>query len=91
VGVKGYLPEVYALGLRNPWRCGSDPLTGAYFCGDDGAVPYGTALYCTVLNCPVLYCTILYCTEVYFNSMLVRGICRMQCTPLRTLHPAQRK
>lgn len=36
----GYLPEVYALGFRNPWRCGKDPDTGAIMCGDVGQVLY---------------------------------------------------
>jgi len=28
--------EVYALGMRNPWRMSFDPLTGALYCGDVG-------------------------------------------------------
>jgi glucose/arabinose dehydrogenase/mono/diheme cytochrome c family protein len=27
VGIDGYLPEIYALGFRNPWRVSFDPLT----------------------------------------------------------------
>lgn len=56
VGVPGYLPEVYALGLRNPWRCGSDPATGAYICGDVGQVI--CTVCCTVL-CIALYTVLL--------------------------------
>lgn len=31
-----YLPEIWALGLRNPWRCSFDPLTGDYWIADVG-------------------------------------------------------
>lgn len=33
---RGALPEIYALGLRNPWRFSFDPQTGALWCGDVG-------------------------------------------------------
>lgn len=32
----GILPEIYALGFRNPWRCFPDTVTGRIFCGDVG-------------------------------------------------------
>jgi len=32
----GYLPEIWALGLRNPWRFSFDRLTGDLFIGDVG-------------------------------------------------------
>ena len=32
----GGLPEIYALGLRNPFRCSFDPVTGDLFIGDVG-------------------------------------------------------
>ena len=32
----GYLPEIWALGLRNPWRFSFDRLTGNLFIGDVG-------------------------------------------------------
>ena len=34
-GIKG---EIFALGLRNPWRCDQDPVTGTIVCGDVGQV-----------------------------------------------------
>ena len=34
VGRDGIEPEIYAFGLRNPWRCSFDTGSGALFCGD---------------------------------------------------------
>lgn len=35
------LPEIWALGLRNPWRCSFDSERSSYFvCGDIGQVCY---------------------------------------------------
>eukprot|EP00271_Cylindrocystis_brebissonii_P022343 TRINITY_DN8570_c0_g1_i1.p1 TRINITY_DN8570_c0_g1~~TRINITY_DN8570_c0_g1_i1.p1 ORF type:complete len:638 (+),score=47.08 TRINITY_DN8570_c0_g1_i1:226-2139(+) len=34
--VSGIRPEVYALGLRNPWRCSVDTTLGTLICGDVG-------------------------------------------------------
>ncbi len=36
VGTAGYLPEIWALGLRNPWRFSFDRLTGDLYIGDVG-------------------------------------------------------
>jgi glucose/arabinose dehydrogenase len=36
VGVSGYAPEIWALGLRNPWRWSFDALTGDLWMGDVG-------------------------------------------------------
>jgi len=36
VGVAGALPEIYHLGLRNPWRWSFDPHTGDMYIGDVG-------------------------------------------------------
>jgi len=36
VGDPAYLPEIYHLGLRNPWRFSFDRLTGAQYIGDVG-------------------------------------------------------
>jgi glucose/arabinose dehydrogenase len=36
VGVSGTLPEIYALGLRNPWRGSFDRLSGDLWLGDVG-------------------------------------------------------
>jgi glucose/arabinose dehydrogenase len=36
VGVAGYRGEIWALGLRNPWRFSFDSLTGDLFIGDVG-------------------------------------------------------
>jgi len=72
VGVPGYLPEVYALGLRNPWRCGSDPLTGAYIVGDVGQVQYCAGTVLSVSDCAltvfqgVVWC--LYVTACAFPA-----------------------
>jgi glucose/arabinose dehydrogenase len=38
VGVPGARGEIYALGLRNPWRYGVDRQTGALFVGDVGGL-----------------------------------------------------
>ena len=38
VNRKGVSPEIFALGLRNPWRCDQDPVTGTIVCGDVGQV-----------------------------------------------------
>ncbi|MEZ5997246.1 MAG: PQQ-dependent sugar dehydrogenase [Hyphomonas sp.] len=35
-GGAGGLPEIYAIGLRNPFRCSFDPVTGDLFIGDVG-------------------------------------------------------
>lgn len=32
----GTRPEIYATGLRNPWRFSQDPVTGTIYCGDVG-------------------------------------------------------
>ncbi len=47
VGVSGVRPEVYAYGLRNPWRCsvdrgerGTGRGEGRVFCGDVGQGKY---------------------------------------------------
>jgi glucose/arabinose dehydrogenase len=36
LGVPGALPEIWVYGLRNPWRCSFDRLTGDYWIGDVG-------------------------------------------------------
>lgn len=36
VGRAGYRPEIWALGLRNPWRYSFDPATGALYIADVG-------------------------------------------------------
>ena len=36
IGLPGYLPEIWALGLRNPWRFSFDTSTGDLFIGDVG-------------------------------------------------------
>ncbi len=36
VGKPGFLPEIWALGLRNPWRCCFDRKTGDLYMGDVG-------------------------------------------------------
>ena len=36
VGDPTYAPEIWALGVRNPWRCSFDALTGDYWIGDVG-------------------------------------------------------
>jgi glucose/arabinose dehydrogenase len=37
VGNNDYLPEIWAMGMRNPWRCSFDKENPAYFfCGDVG-------------------------------------------------------
>ena len=36
----GGLPEIWAYGLRNPWRCSFDSASGKMFCGDVGGDRY---------------------------------------------------
>ena len=36
VKTEGARPEIYAFGLRNPWRIGFDPASGRLWCGDVG-------------------------------------------------------
>jgi glucose/arabinose dehydrogenase len=38
VGIPGALGEIWARGLRNPWRCSFDRLTGDFWIGDVGSV-----------------------------------------------------
>lgn len=38
--VPGALPEIWAIGLRNPWRWSFDPVTGDLFIGDVGQTAY---------------------------------------------------
>jgi glucose/arabinose dehydrogenase len=38
VGKAGYAPEIWAMGLRNPWRFSFDRATGDLFIGDVGDV-----------------------------------------------------
>lgn len=38
VGEAGTRPEIWALGLRNPWKWGFDPVTGTLWAGDVGEV-----------------------------------------------------
>ncbi len=35
-GKRGALPEIHAIGLRNPWRCSFDRVTGDFWIGDVG-------------------------------------------------------
>ncbi len=37
VGRSGYKPEIWAMGLRNPWRWSIDPVTGILWTGEVGA------------------------------------------------------
>lgn len=34
--ISGGRPEIFVLGLRNPWRASQDPVTGLIYCGDVG-------------------------------------------------------
>ena len=38
VNQKGVKPEIFALGLRNPWRCDYDSVKDTIVCGDVGQV-----------------------------------------------------
>jgi hypothetical protein len=38
VGNSNYLPEIWALGVRNPWRFSFDRATGDFYCGDVGQI-----------------------------------------------------
>jgi glucose/arabinose dehydrogenase len=40
LGRSEFAPEVFAFGLRNPWRMSVDPLTGDIWCGDVGQSRY---------------------------------------------------
>lgn len=40
INTAGYLPEIYAMGLRNPWRFSFDPANGDLWLGDVGNVVY---------------------------------------------------
>lgn len=40
VGDSDYLPEIWAMGLRNPWRFSFDPQTGDMFIGDVGELAW---------------------------------------------------
>lgn len=37
---EGYREEIWAYGMRNPWRFGFDPVTGRLWCGDVGQNKY---------------------------------------------------
>ena len=40
VNRQGFRPEIYAYGLRNPWRFSFDPVNGKLYCGDVGQNKY---------------------------------------------------
>jgi len=40
VNKANHLPEIYAYGLRNPWRFSFDPVNGRLYCGDVGQNKY---------------------------------------------------
>lgn len=66
-------PEIWALGMRNPWRCSFDSARPSYFmCADVGQVKYMsfTLQECDLLNLVSNRCILTLYSQAFYDCFI---------------------